>query len=176
MKLTSDRLLLLPLIRADIPDIHALNSEREVARFNTIGIPARIADTEKRLKTLLEENTERTRYAWVIRLKETHTFIGEIGLNLAEERYKMCKMYYNLLPEFWGKGYATEAVMALLDFGFRDLKIHRMEAGCAVENYASIRVLEKVGMQKESRRRKVLPLQNGWSDNFEFAILDGDFK
>jgi RimJ/RimL family protein N-acetyltransferase len=51
-----------------------------------------------------------------------------------------------------------------------------MEAGCAVENYASIRVLEKVGMQKEGRRRKVLPLQNGWSDNFEFAILDGDFK
>ncbi|HMB61757.1 MAG TPA: GNAT family protein, partial [Eudoraea sp.] len=75
----------------------------------------------------------------------------------------------------WGKGYATEAVRAVLKFGFRVLKLHRMEAGCAVDNIASIRVLEKVGMQMEGQRRKVLPLQQGWSDNYEFAILDTDF-
>ena len=84
-------------------------------------------------------------------------------------------MYYNLLPEYWGKGYATEAVRAVLKFGFTVLKLHRMEAGCAVGNIASIRVLKKVGMQMEAQRRKVLPLQQGWTDNYEFAILDTDF-
>jgi len=101
--------------------------------------------------------------------------MGEIGMNLAPQRYKMGKLYYNLLPVYWGKGYATEAVRAVLKFGFRVLKLHRMEAGCAVDNIASIRVLEKVGMQMEGQRRKVLPLQQGWSDNYEFAILDTDF-
>ncbi len=49
----------------------------------------------------------------------------------------------------------------VLDFCFNDLKLHRIEAGCAVENIASYKVMEKVGMQKEGRCRKVLPLEEG---------------
>jgi RimJ/RimL family protein N-acetyltransferase len=51
-----------------------------------------------------------------------------------------------------------------------------MEAGCAADNIGSIRTLEKVGMVKEGRKRKVLPLKSGWSDTFEYAILESDFK
>jgi len=54
-----------------------------------------------------------------------------------------------------------------LDFGFNTLKLHRIEAGCAVNNLGSIKVLEKVGMLYEGRERKTLPLKSGWSDNFE---------
>lgn len=62
----------------------------------------------------------------------------------------------------------------MLEFGFTELNLHRIEAGCAVENTGSIRVLEKVGMIREGRKRKVLPLKNGWSDNFHYAILSSD--
>jgi RimJ/RimL family protein N-acetyltransferase len=64
----------------------------------------------------------------------------------------------------------------MLDFGFNTLNLHRIEAGCAVENIGSIRVLEKCGFTKEGRGRKVLPLKSGWSDNFEYAILETEFN
>lgn len=58
--------------------------------------------------------------------------------------------------------------------GLFGLKLHRIQAGCAVENTGSIKVLEKAGMIREGRRRQVLPLKSGWSDNFEYAILETD--
>ena len=74
-----------------------------------------------------------------------------------------------------GKGYATEAVKRLLGFAFHDLKLHRVEAGCDVDNLASARVLEKAGLQREGRKRKVLPIRGDWKDNFIYGILEEDF-
>ncbi|MEL6484029.1 MAG: GNAT family protein, partial [Bacteroidota bacterium] len=64
---------------------------------------------------------------------------------------------------------------AALKFGIEKLKLHRIEAGCAVENVGSIKVLEKSGMALEGRRREILPLKSGWSDNFSYAILESDY-
>jgi ribosomal-protein-alanine N-acetyltransferase len=62
----------------------------------------------------------------------------------------------------------------MINFGFETLQLHRIGAGCAVKNSGSIRVLEKAGMIREGRCRKVVPLKTGWSDNFEYAILEND--
>jgi RimJ/RimL family protein N-acetyltransferase len=62
----------------------------------------------------------------------------------------------------------------MIDFGFDELNLHRLQAGCAVENVRSIKVLEKVGMIREGRGRQILPLKSGWSDNFEYSILETD--
>jgi RimJ/RimL family protein N-acetyltransferase len=82
------------------------------------------------------------------------------------------------MPHFWGQGIATEVVEAIIFHGFNTLKLHRIEAGCAVNNIGSIKVLEKAGMKKEGRKRLCLPLKHGWSDNFEYAIIvsDSDFQ
>lgn len=73
-----------------------------------------------------------------------------------------------------GKGFGTEALNLFLDFGFKNLKLHRITAGCAIDNIGSIKVLEKVGMKREGHARQSLPLKSGWSDNFEYAILETD--
>ena len=62
----------------------------------------------------------------------------------------------------------------MIDYGFDKLNLHRIQAGCAVENTGSIKVLEKVGMKREGRGRQILPLKSGWSDNFEYSILETD--
>ena len=64
----------------------------------------------------------------------------------------------------------------LLDFGFNDLKLHRIEAGCAVENIASIKTLEKAGFTKEGMKRKKLPIRGEWKDNFFYGILEEDYN
>ena len=67
---------------------------------------------------------------------------------------------YRLLPEFWGKGIATEASHAILTYGFDKLKLKRIIAIAMKENKASIRVMEKVGMQFD----KYAPYEPGGED------------
>ena len=79
-----------------------------------------------------------------------------------------------LLPEYWGKGYATEVAKNLILAGFDKFQLHKVEAGVATDNERSIRVLEKVGMTREGLRRKILPIRGAWKDNFHYAILEDD--
>lgn len=62
----------------------------------------------------------------------------------------------------------------MIRFGFDNLNLHRIEAGCAVNNIGSIKVLEKAGMVREGKVRQVLPLKTSWSDNFLYSILETD--
>lgn len=113
--------------------------------------------------------------AWTIRESISGDFVGELGIRLAATRFQMGEIYYNLIPTMWGKGYGLESCEALLHFAFTNLRLHRIEAGVAVENARSIRLLKRLGMTQEGRKRKILPLQTGWSDNFIFAILKEEF-
>ncbi|MEL7219689.1 MAG: GNAT family protein [Bacteroidota bacterium] len=78
-------------------------------------------------------------------------------------------------PNHWGSGYATEAVQAILAFGFEQLQLHRIEAGVATANIASIKVLERVGMLREGLCRKILPIRGEWYDNYMYAMLEEDY-
>lgn len=177
MELKSERLSYQELSEKDIPFIHQLNSSEEVAQYNTIGIPTELSETQRIFQPILDDkkNEERSHYLWVIRDLE-NDFIGEIGLRLTPKRFKSGEIYYSLLPNKWGKGYATEAAKCVLTLCFDNLKLHRIGAGVAVDNKGSIRILEKLGMTLEGRHRKILPLKSGWSDNFEYAILEEDWE
>ena len=114
-------------------------------------------------------------YIFCLNLADTNEFIGLIALNIGKRNYKTAEVWYKIHLDHWRQGYATEALTKLIDFGFNELKLHRIEAGCAVENIASSKVLEKVGMTKEGIKRKKLPIRGEWKDNYFYAILDEDF-
>ena len=71
-----------------------------------------------------------------------------------------------------GRGYATEAARALIDFAFCTLRCHRLVATCQPENVASWRVMEKLGMRREAHFRQGLYQENGeWWDEYFYALL-----
>lgn len=176
IKLQTKRLIILPISLSDVENIHELHSLPETDQFNTLGIPENLEQTKDIVEEWIQKNQNgfNQNFVFKIELAESKEFIGLIALNLGKPKFKIGEVWYKLHADFWNKGYATEALEGILQFGFNELQLHRIEAGCAVENKASIRVLEKVGMTKEGRKRKVLPLKDGWSDNFEFAILSTD--
>ncbi len=177
MNLYTTRLRLTEFSTENIADIHRLHRFPEVARFNTIGIPQNEAVTHSLLQPVLDDQQaiHRKRYGWAIALKENDTFIGEAGMILSAPKYNSAEIYYNLLPKFWKQGYASETVQTILQFGFASLQLHRIEAGVATENTASIRVLEKAGLSREGLHRKILPLVQGWTDNYHYAILESEW-
>ena len=177
MQLQTQRLLLRELITEDLNAIHEMNSLPEVDQYNTLGLPENIGATEKLLNDwLLEQQTQsRLHYVFGIADIASNVFIGMIGLRLGKPKYRNAEVWYKFFPDHWGKGYATEALKELLRFGFNDLNLHRIEAGCAVENIGSVKVLEKAGMIREGRTRKLLPIRGEWADNYGYAILEEDF-
>jgi ribosomal-protein-alanine N-acetyltransferase len=82
-------------------------------------------------------------------LKDTGEFIGWTGLKLessADSNERFYDVGYQLMPEFWGKGYATEATMFFLDYAFNTLQAQEVNAYAHTTNKASVRVLEKCGL------------------------------
>lgn len=178
MELKSDRLSLRLLSLTDLDFFHLLNSLPESNEFNTMGAPENRAESSKKLSDFVLKNKQKeiVSYTFVLTNKEDESPIGLFGLNLKPKRYQGGEIWYTIHPQNWNKGFATEAVKRVFEFCFNHLKLHRIQAGCAVDNIASIKVLEKAGMTKEGRGRQILPLSSGWSDNYEYSILETDLK
>lgn len=176
LNLYTDRLKLRLIELSDLDSIHALHSLPETDEFNTLGIPKDIEDTKTIITTWIKDNQKdpKINFTFAIINNATNQFIGLIVLKLGVPKFKSGEIWYKLHSDYWGQGYATESVKRILEFGFGELALHRIEAGCAIDNIGSIKVLEKVGMVREGGKRKVLPLKSGWSDNYEYAILDTD--
>jgi len=75
-----------------------------------------------------------------------------------------------------GQGHMTEAMQAVLRYGFAHLNLHRIEAACVTDNEASRRVLEKSGFRREGMARKYLRINGHWRDHYTFAILLDDLE
>ena len=172
------RLHLRPVSQNDLEAVHELHSLPETDLYNTLGIPENIQVTQRIVDRFVNDNTAHPRmnYFFVVLLRQTGQFIGLAALKLSEAKYNNGEIWYKLHRNYWGQGYATEAVKALVHLGIHDLGLHRLEAGCAVKNVGSARVLEKAGMLREGRKRKHLPLKSGWSDCFEYALLKEDVE
>lgn len=177
MILQTKRLIIRDLSLCDLDHIHTLHTLPETDKFNTLGIPDTIHTTEKIVAEWLTRQVDNPRQIYVFGIdgRDSNQFIGLIGLNLKESKFQNAEVWFKIHSDNWGNGFATEALNKILDFGFNELKLHRIEAGCAVENIASGKVLEKLGMKKEGMKRKVLPIRAEWVDAYSYAILDEDF-
>lgn len=176
--LKTNRLHIRELSFADIDNVHKLHLLPETDEFNTLGIPETITTTEKILREwlVLQKEEPRNSYIFSIDKNDDNSFIGLIAINLGKVNYRTAEVWFKIHKDFWSKGYTTEALKKLLDFGFNNLKLHRIEAGCAVENVASSKVLEKAGMTKEGMKRKKMPIRGEWKDNYFYGILEEDFN
>lgn len=174
--LKTERLNLRPISENDIEKVFELQSLEQTSKFNTSKVPIDINETKINIgKWITENNKENIKhFTFAVELINDNRFIGLIGLHLGKEHYKNAEVWFQFDYRFWNKGYATESLRKIIDFGFETLKLHRIEAGCAVDNVGSFSVLEKVGMLREAHTRKLLPLKSGWSDNYGYAILSND--
>lgn len=170
----SSRLRMRPILISDLEPIHGLLRLPETDRFNALGIPEGISETRSNVSQWIQDAESSNQFTLAIELETDNSLIGLLGLKVSYPKYRRAEIWYKLHPKNWGQGFATEAAQAAVRYGFDELDLHRIEAGVAVENLASIRVLEKVGMTREGRTRKSLPLKTGFSDTFLYAILKDD--
>lgn len=141
--LETERLYLREFELSDADAMFQLNNTWEVIKYT--GDPPFSSEAEALQFLQNYDAYERTNMGrWAVIVKETDEFIGWCGLKRHDDG--MVDIGFRFFKSEWGKGYATEAAKATLDFGFKTLRIPEIMGRAARENHASLHVLDKLGM------------------------------
>lgn len=152
IELQTERLLLRDLERGDWEAVLAYQGDPRVLRYLQRTTPASAAEVRVSLAEIVRRRAApgRTAVDLAIVLPERNELIGEIGLLYYEPDGPVAMLGFQLRADCWGQGYATEAAREMIRFGFEELGLRKIEAGCLPENLASARVLEKAGLTYEA--------------------------
>lgn len=114
-------------------------------------------------------------YYYAIFDKKTGVYIGGLTLgHIIRSLTQSAILGYGLLNTHWGKGYASEAVWAVLDIAFRDHGLHRVVAGIESDNRQSLRIVKKLGFRREGLSKGIVYLRGDWRDLVQYAINSED--
>ena len=145
--LETSRLRLRKLRREDVAHYYTrLASSEAVTRYMLFQPHKSMAESSASVEKWLARYEAGTCYHWVIALKETDELIGITDLLRIDGETESASFAYMLAQDFWGRGYGTEALTAVLDFGFREMGLAYIEADHMEENPASGAVMRKCGM------------------------------
>jgi ribosomal-protein-alanine N-acetyltransferase len=169
MPIRTARLNLREFVMDDFDAVHAYSSDPRVTRYLFFG-PRDEHSTAEYLEGLLASQRERPRTRFELAVEEiaTGTVIGACDLSFIERN--VVDLGYMLGSDRWGRGYATEIALSLVDAAFFDLRAMRVISTVDVNNSASIRVLEKIGMRWEAVYRRHRRAKNRWWDCHLFTL------
>jgi RimJ/RimL family protein N-acetyltransferase len=165
--LETPRLRMRPFTPDDLEDYFLLGSDPEVMRYISRGVPRPRADAADALAKLVEHWETQGFGVWVLMERATGQFLGRCGLRHLPAIGEI-ELLYTLMRHAWGRGIATEAAHAALQYAFQVLKLRRIIAFAKPANRASWRVMEKLGMRYE----KTAPYQG--VEVVWYAIERGD--
>ncbi len=140
------RLLLRQFTEAYAPLILELNSDPEVVKYLHEPTLQNEADAKSILTDTILPQYQNNLGRWAMHTKDNDEFIGWCGLKYRPELDEI-DLGYRLMQKAWGKGFASEAAQHSLNHGFQSLDLKLITARAHIENIASIKVLEKIGME-----------------------------
>ncbi|MGZ4810936.1 MAG: GNAT family N-acetyltransferase [Thermoanaerobaculia bacterium] len=172
--LTTERLILRPYEMSDAPAMHRLVGAAEVA-YNTLRIPHPYPDgaAEEWIATHQQKFEEKSEVVLAITMRDSGELVGTIGMVLGP--FDKAEIGYWIGVPYWGRGYATEAVGALIRYGFEVLGLNRIESNHFTRNPSSGRVMEKNGMRCEGLLRQAVKKGGEYLDIKFYGILREDW-
>ncbi len=175
--LSTDRLVLRRIEISDAEKMYAnWASDSSVTKFLTWLPHENVEATKKVITSWVEEYEKKDFYQWVIILKDIGEPIGTISVVGKDESVNMLHIGYCIGSKWWRRGYASEALSAVIDFLFDEVGAERIESTHDVNNPSSGRVMEKCGMKYEGTLRRYARSNAGISDVKIYSILSGEKK
>lgn len=122
------------------------------------------------INKIIEHYQDNNYYNWLITLNKTNEVIGSINLH-TNLKNDSVMVNYAIDNRHTKNGYMTEALNAVVGFALEEIEANRIEGGCATENFASKRVLEKCNFILEGTLKSYIKLDDGYHDMFMFSII-----
>ena len=175
LKLETKRLRLQPFIQEDSLRIRELANNKEVASILGLPHPYSLEYAEDWILTQPDLIRKGVEYPLAIVSKDLNDIIGTLTIRVDKNNNKG-ELGYWIGRDFWGNGFATEAVKRMIGYAFIDLNLNKIWATTLSRNKASIMVLEKVGLQKEGTLKENRLLENTYEDVDVYGLLQREYK
>ena len=173
--LETERLILRKMVLNDAEAVFAYASNSEVSRYTLWETHRSIEDSRAFLEFATQKYENGGEPDWGIVYRGNGCLVGACGLVNWEAEHARAEVGFVLSREDWGRGLMSEAVRAILRFGFERMNLNRIEARCIAENAASARVMEKAGMVYEGTLRQREYIKGAYRDIKLYAILKKGF-
>ncbi|HEX8228630.1 MAG TPA: GNAT family N-acetyltransferase [Chloroflexia bacterium] len=173
--LETERLKLRRLKMEDANDLFEYASDPEVARYVMFEPYRSLDDSRAYRHRVLSRPPGSGSITLGMEHRETGKLLGRIVIFLDSEHDARGELAYTLNRSYWGHGYTVEAAKAVIDHGFRHLRLHRIQASCFPENVASARVLDKIGMSYEGTLRQYMLIKGAYQDLKMYSILRSEW-
>lgn len=173
--LETPRLILRPLRPEDAEAVFAYASDPEVSRYMTWDQHRSLAESHAFIRTAIDRYSGGRGGDWGIVVRDEGRLIGTAGFFDWDLRHARAEVGYVIARTHWNRGLTTEALKALLGFGFGPMALNRVQAMCVKENVASGRVMEKAGMHYEGTLRQYMSIKGAWVDMRVYSMLRGEF-
>ena len=174
-EIETDRLTLRRLTLKDADDMFQYSADPEVARHVLWDAHTSVGDTRAFIRFCMRRYRAGEPASLGIALKASDKVIGTIGFMDINCQHMSAEVGYSLARTYWDLGIMTEALSALIAFGFEEMRLHRIEAQHEVNNPASGAVMRKVGMHCEGTLRGRLMNKGKYVDVDLYAILRDDY-
>ena len=151
-------------------------SDKRIADNRVSAAHKSVSETIRKLEGIVKNYSKKDFCWWGIEQKVDGELIGEIDLYDFDHTTGNCEVSYSIGYDWWNKGYATEALSVVVEFGFRQMNVHKIAAAHNTDNPASGKVMKKVGMsQEEVIRHMIRNANNQYKDCAIYGILQEDY-
>lgn len=174
--LETERLIIRQVRRSDAKELYELCRRPETSKYAHWSPHTSLYATKSYISYLLSLKRKHQLTGFVIVEKQSGKLIGTCSYVSIDEDYKTAEIGYCILKEYWGQGFAKEAVDSLLWYGFEEINLQRIYARVLPENIQSVRVLQKCGFTFEGTLRKGFYYKGQVSNVLLYAITDEDYQ
>lgn len=174
--LQTPRLILRPPVPADLDAIFAIHAEPAVARY--LGHPpwTERASAKVWMATVDRWHRDGSGLQLLLARRDDHAVLGTCTLFGLHPASRRAECGYQLASAYWGQGWMQEAMSALLDHGFGTLHLRRVEADAGPRNAASLKLLERLGFQREGLLRERWEVDGVVSDTVYYGLLAREWQ
>ncbi len=156
--------------------VHAYSTDPKVVQYVPGEFPSE-AQTQAVIRSWMHGQTDDPpHYDFAVTVPPDDFVIGWCCLQVSSSDTRLGELMYVFNRQFWKQGYASEAAQAIVNYGFSELKLHRIWATCRPENIGSWRILEKLGMQREGLLRENTWIRGSWYNSYLYGIIDYEWK
>ncbi len=173
---STDRLFLRQTTIEDTEDYHKIRTDPTGMQFMDIEQPKSVEESRIRIIEEIKSFNNQNSVYWVIAKKDTGEFVGGAGYwRLIKEHYR-AEIGYQIVTDHWKKGYAFEALKAIIQFGFEQMGVHSIEANINPANVPSIKLIEKLGFVQEAYFKENFYFNGKFLDSNIYSLLVTKWK
>jgi len=174
--LETERLVLREIAPTDAEDLFRIYSDEETMQYWSCRPYTSVDQAGDLIENITKQVQDGTGIHWAISLRGDGRLIGKCGYNEWRKAHRRGDISYIVAREQWGKGVASEALCAVLNYGFGQMNLHSIEAGVTPGNDSSTRMLERLGFRLEGHLRESFLVEDVFVDSLIYSLLRKDWK